>query len=53
MQEVSIRHRRFLKQLGFSPARSAAQRSGHLLAQSGSPNQSFKRTPCGKPQLAA
>jgi len=52
MQEVSTRHRQLTSQSGFSLARSAASRSGHHLAQCGSPNISVKGTSCGKPQAA-
>jgi len=52
MQEVSTRHCQLTSQSGLSLARSAASRSGHHLAQCGSPNISVKGTSCGKPQAA-
>jgi len=52
MREVFMRRRRFAWQPSFSPARLAVSRSGHLLAQCGSPNISVKGTSCGKPQAA-
>jgi len=52
MQEISTRHCRLTSRWGFSLARLAVSRSGHLFAQCGSPNISVKGTSCGKPQAA-
>lgn len=52
MQEVSAHQPCASRKPGCSIALLAVSRSGHLLAQCGSPNPSVKGTSCGKPQAA-